>query len=194
MFLKDKKITRPELKELNPSSGIVLYPFEYEGFINYEIDTPFTKNIYLREIITAGKTLSGEKVIENLSPPPITISDLLQDISFYLGRALSAMLSQRQGDLIGAKSGFSKSCLFGIRDLIILEMNKFPVSYGDIYHDSLALDIGEFKETVKNTFDIRKRADLIDINLYRNISLLNQVIKEKIIDEFKEKGDIIILK
>ena len=73
-------------------------------------------------------------------------------------------------------------------------MNKFPVSYGDIYHDSLALDIGEFKETVKNTFDIRKRADLIDINLYRNISLLNQVIKEKIIDEFKEKGDIIILK
>ena len=35
LYTKDKKISRVELKELNPNKNINTYPFEHESFVNY---------------------------------------------------------------------------------------------------------------------------------------------------------------
>ena len=46
----------------------------------------------------AGKTLSGEKVIEKMKAPQISIIDLIQDLRFNLGYALASVISYRNGD------------------------------------------------------------------------------------------------
>ena len=129
LYKRTKKISRTELKEINTNKDVVLYPFEYEDFLAYKIDTPFPENIYFRELIKAGKTLHGEKVIENLEPPKITTLDLLQRIRFDTGFALAAILSKRNGDEITAATEFPKSCLFGVRCLLILDTKSFPLTF-----------------------------------------------------------------
>ena len=193
LYKRDKKISRSELKEINPYKDVVLYPFEYEDFLAYKIDTPFPENIYFRELIEAGKTLYGEKVIENLEPPKITTLDLLQRIRFDTGFALAAILSKRNGDEITAATEFPKSCLFGVRCLIILDTKIFPLTYDDIYEQSKKLDLGEYREVVDHAFAVRKGEKIDENFLYRNVSLLNKVIKNRILESLRKDGDKILI-
>ena len=193
LYKRDKKISRSELKEINPYKDVVLYPFEYEDFLAYKIDTPFPENIYFRELIETGKTLYGEKVIENLEPPKITTLDLLQRIRFDTGFALAAILSKRNGDEITAATEFPKSCLFGVRCLIILDTKSFPLTYDDIYEQSKKLDLGEYREVVDHAFAVRKGEKIDENFLYRNVSLLNKVIKNRILELLRKDGDKILI-
>ena len=193
LYKRDKKISRSELKEINPYKDVVLYPFEYEDFLAYKIDTPFPENIYFRELIETGKTLYGEKVIENLEPPKITTLDLLQRIRFDTGFALAAILSKRNGDEITAATEFPKSCLFGVRCLIILDTKNFPLTYDDIYEQSKKLDLGEYREVVDHAFAVRKGEKIDENFLYRNVSLLNKVIKNRILESLRKEGDKILI-
>ena len=193
LYKRDKKISRSELKEINPYKDVVLYPFEYEDFLAYKIDTPFPENIYFRELVEAGKTLYGEKVIENLEPPKITTLDLLQRIRFDTGFALAAILSKRNGDEITAATEFPKSCLFGVRCLIILDTKNFPLTYDDIYEQSKKLDLGEYREVVDHAFAVRKGEKIDENFLYRNVSLLNKVIKNRILELLRKDGDKILI-
>ena len=189
LYKRTKKISRTELKEINTNKDVVLYPFEYEDFLAYKIDTPFPENIYFRELIKAGKTLHGEKVIENLEPPKITTLDLLQRIRFDTGFALAAILSKRNGDEITAATEFPKSCLFGVRCLLILDTKSFPLTYDDIYEQSKKLDLGEYRDVFEHAFAVRKGAKIDENFLYRNVSLLNKVIKNSILESFRKDGD-----
>ena len=189
LYKRTKKISRTELKEINTNKDVVLYPFEYEDFLAYKIDTPFPENIYFRELIKAGKTLHGEKVIENLEPPKITTLDLLQRIRFDTGFALAAILSKRNGDEITAATEFPKSCLFGVRCLLILDTKSFPLTYDDIYEQSKKLDLGEYRDVIEHAFAVRKGAKIDENLLYRNVSLLNKVIKNRILESFRKDGD-----
>jgi len=193
LYKRDKKISRSELKEINPYKDVVLYPFEYEDFLAYKIDTPFPENIYFRELIETGKTLYGEKVIENLEPPKITTLDLLQRIRFDTGFALAAILSKRNGDEITAATEFPKSCLFGVRCLIILDTKSFPLTYDDIYEQSKKLDLGEYREVADHAFAVRKGEKIDENFLYRNVSLLNKVIKNRILESVQKDGDKILI-
>lgn len=194
LYQKDRKISRVELKGLNPNKSINLYPFEYESFINYKIDTPFPESIYFRELIQGGKTIAGKEVVEQLVPPPITVIDLLQRIRFDSAFALSAVLSQRQNDLVTSSTEFTKSCLFGLRCLIILEKRKFPLTYNDIYYTGMTMDLGEYVEVVKHAMEVRKGADPQELMLYKNISFLNKMVRDKILSKFQLEGDIIVLR
>ncbi len=189
LYKRAKKISRTELKEINKNKDVVLYPFEYEDFLVYKIDTPFPENIYFRELIKAGKTLHGEKVIENLKPPKITTLDLLQRIRFDTGFALAAILSKRNGDEITAATEFPKSCLFGVRCLMILETKSFPLTYDEIYEESKKLDLGEYDDVVAHAFAVRKGEKIDENFLYRNVSLLNKIIKNRILESFRKEGD-----
>jgi len=193
LYKRDKKISRSELKEINPYKDVALYPFEYEDFLDYKIDTPFPENIYFRELIEAGKTLYGEKVIENLEPPKITTLDLLQRIRFDTGFALAAILSKRNGDKITAATEFPKSCLFGVRCLIILDAKNFPLTYDDIYAQSKKLNLGEYREVVEHAFAVRKGEEIEENFLYRNVSLLNKIIKNRILESLRKDGDKVLI-
>lgn len=79
---------------------------------NATLDTPFQKTLYIWDIGTSGKTVSGEPIVENLILPEIRLLDLIQDIRFCLGCATSAHISFRNGDLKTASNLFYRSCLY----------------------------------------------------------------------------------
>ncbi|MEK7613420.1 MAG: hypothetical protein AAB439_00910 [Patescibacteria group bacterium] len=190
LYKRENKISRLELKAINPHEEVVIYPFEYEDFLAYKIDTPFPEGIYFRELIGVGKTLYGEEVLEHLDSPKITTLDLLQRVRFDTAFALAAILSKRNGDETTAATEFSKSCLFGVRCLIILETKRFPFTYDDIYEQSKLLDLGEYGHVVEHAFAVRKGTERLDENLlYRNVSLLNKIIKNRIVDLMGKEGN-----
>lgn len=190
LYHDNKKILPEKLREESKKwKNIFLYPFEYEKFINFHIDTPFPENIYFRDLSETGKTLCGEKVVEKMNPPQITTLDLLQRVRFDTGLALAAVLSQRNGDETTAKEEFTKSCLFGVRCLIILKEKKFPLSYEEIYHLSQDLNLEKQQKIIDHAMEVRKGAEIKEDFLYQNISLLNKTIKNFIWESFQKEGN-----
>jgi len=195
LFSKKEYLSRSRLKTIfKKYKNFNIYPFEYEKFKKGEIDTPFQKNIYLKEIIEKGKTIVGSEVIENTKAPKIQIIDIIQDIRFNIGRSLDSIICEREGNSKIATSIFSKSCLFGTRDLIILELKKFPVSYDEIYKLSKKLNLREYKKVVENAYEIRKGGKIQKKYLFENISYLNQFVEKKIVTSYKKYTNKIVIK
>ena len=191
LFSKKDYLSRSELKVIfEKYKNFNIYPFEYKKFIKGEIDTPFQKNIYLKEIIGEGKTIVGDEIIENMKSPEICVLDLVQDIRFNIGRSLDSVICKREGSNKIATPIFSKSCLFGTRDLIILKLKKFPVSYDEIYKLSKKLNLGEYKKVVENAYRIRKGEKVQKNNLFKNISYLNQFVEKEIVAFYKRTTSV----
>ena len=191
LFSKKDYLSRSKLKVIfEKYKDFNIYPFEYEKFIKGKVDTPFQKNIYLKEIIEKGKTIVGDEIIENMKSPEICVLDLVQDIRFNIGRSLDSVICKREGSNKIATSIFSKSCLFGTRDLIILKFKKFPVSYDEVYKLSKKLNLGEYEKVVENAYGIRKGEKVQRNNLFKNISYLNQFVEKEIVDFYKKTTSI----
>jgi len=181
LYKRGSKIARRDIQALNPHKKIIVYPFEYESFLEHKIDTPFPEKIFLRELVEAGKTLFGEKVLENLATPDIQAIDLLQRVRFDTGIALAAMLSARHGDKLSSAAGFSKSCLFGVRCLVILKLKQFPTEYDDIWKHAKQLGLEDYHDLFDQAFAFRSGKEPKAESLYKNISLLVREVKEPIL-------------
>lgn len=194
LFPQKHYTARTEIKEIINQENVNVYPFVYEDFIKFKADTPFVEPIFFRDIISGGKTLRGKNVIGNMKPPKITVIDVLRDLRFNLGRAFGAMFSWRNQDKETASHSFYKSCLFGTRDLIILELNKFPIGFKNIYQNSKALDLGQYSQLPSIAYQIRQeRKQLAEDNIFQNFSYLNDFIEPKTLGYFKNNGDKILL-
>lgn len=195
LMLKKNYIRRNKIKKAINKKGINIYPFVYEDFIKYKIDTPFQKSIYLSELILGGKTLRGKKVIENMKPPEIRVIDIIQDLRFNLGYAFASMHSYRNGDKFTARYEFFKSCLFGTRCLEILKLKKFPISFDDIYKFSKKLNLGEYNSLVSTAYKLRQgKTKFKEEDIFKNISYLNEFMELQIIKYFKGNGNKILIK
>lgn len=195
LFKKDHYVSRSVIQKSFHDGRVNVYPFVLEDFLAHRIDTPFQTALFLREIALSGQTIFGEKVVEATSPPPIKTLDLLQDIRFDLGRALAAVLSYRNDDVPGAETGFSKSCLYGLRCLIILKNAAFPITYEQIFQSGLPLIERGHHQLAEAALGIRQGKPLEDQDLlYQNISFLNQIVESSIVDHYKSAGDVVILK
>lgn len=90
---------------------------------------------------------------------------------------------------------FSKSCFFGLRCLVILELKTFPVGYDEIYElSSKLVTEPDHKTVVEAAHEVRttgKQASM-DI-LFDNISLLDSLIEPKILTAFNTHGNKDIL-
>lgn len=128
IFEDEKYVSRSELAKLAPA-GVVVYPFKLNDIVSGNPETPFTKSIWLNEIIRTAKTIAGQDVISTITPPKITREDLIADSAFYKARALDAMLAKRHGHEDLAKDLFVKSCLLGLRNLILRKGGDLPVGY-----------------------------------------------------------------
>ena len=53
------KIGRSEIAKMHNLKNLVVYPFLLSDLKNYDLDTPFPKAIYLKELIETGKTILG---------------------------------------------------------------------------------------------------------------------------------------
>lgn len=192
IFDDDKYVQRSEIHAAISNSSVKAYPFKWSELSSGTFAHVFQRSIYLREIIVGGKTIDGEHLIEQIPPVPITTLDLIQRLRFDIGQALAALLSYRSGDMPTSMEEFSKSCLFGLRCLIILELRQFPVGYEDIYDLSKQLKgIEEYKNVVDAAYAQRSQEDPPEIDvIFENISLLDTFIEPKIVSFFEEKGNI----
>ncbi len=192
---RDNYVGRAKIKSFVDEKEVNIFPFHLEDFIVYNPDTPFQKSIYMREIIEAGRTLLGEKIVENMKVPEIKLLDFVQDVRFNLGYALAATHSHRNGDNATACLHFVKSCLFGTRSYIALKTGKFIISYDDILSASKELGLNEYKDLPQYACDIRQRESKIDEQkLFQNISYLNKLIEKELLDCLNDKGNIVLIK
>ncbi|MGM0438854.1 MAG: nucleotidyltransferase domain-containing protein [Patescibacteria group bacterium] len=158
--------------------------FSYKDFKNSQIDTPFPTDIYLRELSLSAKTLYGEEVVENFTPPPVTTISLLERINFDCATAL-------YGAKLKNKELFYKSVLFGVRNLIILKNKDFPLTYEDIYKEAENLDLKEFDSLPKIAFATRIKNKKISKKQFRKaITFTNYLIRK----EIKKQDKKVILK
>jgi len=195
LFIRKNHIDENKLNNvIKPPTNIHIYPYEYEKFVSGRINIPFQVNIFLREIILSGKTLLGEKIIERIPPPSITVMDVKEDIKFSLARGSDAIVSYRNNDRKTASILFYKSCLFGTRDLIILLFKKFPKSYLRIYKLSKNLDLKDYKKVIHSACRVRNKGPLRLNYLLLNMSYLTKFVEKKINVYYKKWGNKILIK
>lgn len=191
---RDKYLGRSEIRKTFNIPGVNIFPFYLDNFIQNNPDTPFVKSIYIREIILAGKTITGENIIENLKAPEIKVLDVIEDLRFNLGYSLAATHSYRNGDNETASLHLAKSCLFGTRDLIILKLQQFPVSYNEILEASKKIDLQVYSELPEYCYKLRKReVEIDDKNLFKNISYLNQFIENQLLEFYEKNGNVVLI-
>lgn len=130
LFDSASYVERARIHAAIKNPRIKAYPFKWEELQQGTFSHVFQKSIFLREIIQSGRTIAGEHLLEQIPPLPITTLDLIQRLRFDIGQALAALFSYRSGDMQTSMEEFSKSCLFGLRCLEILELKEFPVGYG----------------------------------------------------------------
>lgn len=194
LFKAKNYISQSDLNNLTTGLPVRLFPFVLEDFLKYQIDTPFQKSIYLRDLKLSAKTILGRGVVDKIKLPPITVIDLLERINFDIGQALAAVFSFRSNDLNTASAEFSKSCLFGTRCLIILKNKTFPLQYNEIYTQGLKLVSAEYITVINTAFSVRQGAAIKDVGLlYKNISLLNTFIEPVIENCYQKFGAITLL-
>lgn len=194
LYESDKFIDERTLHSLVPhNKKYRFYPYEINSFIRGSLDIPFESSIFLRMISLKGRTLRGKSIVENFLPPHITVVSLMREIKFQIGRASDSIMLLRLGeDRLGAEL-FFKSCLWGTRDLIILLKNQFPVSYIDINESSKELDLEVFQGIVNYAYEARISGKVADSNLISNIWYLNRFVEKRILKEYQNFGDKILI-
>ena len=192
---ESRYFSRSDIKKNINIPNVSIYPFRLEDFTNGIIDTPFQKSVYLRELISAGKTLYGKKVIEHMKPPAITTIDLMQDLRFNIGYALASIISHRNHDTKTTSLEFYKSCLFGTRNLVLLKKRKFALTYDEIFLLSKEINLDIYADLVRSAYQCRiGKAKYSEIDLFKNISYLNKFIEPELMKYFKKYGDKIIIR
>ncbi|MEK7096269.1 MAG: hypothetical protein AAB896_03205 [Patescibacteria group bacterium] len=173
----DKYLSRSELAKLAPDK-VVIYPYLFLEIKAGVAQTPFTNSIWLTEIIKTGKTIAGEHLLESLRLPTITKEDINDDSVFHKARALDAMLAQRNGAEELAKDIFVKSCLLGMRDLILASGGDFPLSYLEIVEKSKPLLPEKYKGLPLEALQVRKgEVELTAELAYKNIGFFTDVLE-----------------
>lgn len=157
-----------------------IYPFKNNDLKEYDIDTPFEKNIYIYSLISGGaKTIFGQKIIENLTLPNIDKHNLLADIYFNLGYLLSAYRLFKFKNNQLSYELFYKAILFTTRDLIFFKTKKFVNGYNNIYKQSKKIiDEDNYNHILKLAIDLRNEKDvtLKENDYLDGISYINKYI------------------
>lgn len=177
IYERSRKITRAELSQKAPADTVI-YPFIRDELENGIVMVPFTQSIWLTELVLTGKTLAGERIIENLNRPEITAQDLTMDVSFSKARALDAMIALRSGCTDLGKDLLVKSCLLGARDLLLLHNMSFPLSYDEIAKNGSALLPDEYKPVLSDIVKVRQGRIEPTLDMaFENLGIFSDVIE-----------------
>ena len=187
IFEDNKYVSRSELTKTINNPNFAIFPFRLSEIVNYDIDTPFQKNIYMSVLISGGsKHLYGENILEKLEKPKITTKDLLADVNFNLGVVMTSIRVYKSGNNDLASDLFAKSCLYATRDLIYYYSQNLCLSYKEIYENSGDLEIlNDYMEIINYAYAIRigKNVDEKAHLYYKNISYINKFILKKIVEK-----------
>lgn len=190
---ESKYVGRAVLREAVKDKNVSVFPFKLEQFQSGNPDTPFNKKIYMREVILNGRTLRGEKIIENMKAPSIETLEVLADAQFNLGYALASTIAHRDSSPQTANLLFYKSCLFGTRSLVMEKLGKLPATYDEIIAEAENLDLGEYTSLVNGAYQARQTGSYDPVMLFKNISYLNQFIIPAIRSRLEIEGNKVIV-
>lgn len=179
---------------INADSQFRIYPYELESFIAGNFDLPFETAIFLKKVAFRGITIWGEQIIENMKTPPVTVTSIMRDIKFQIGRASDAIVCGNSGyDKIAAQL-FFKSCLLGCKDLIILETRTFPSSYKEILYSSKNIELQEYGGITDKAYKARVDGTFEKKDLLNNVWFLNKFVERRIIESYRKMGDAVLIK
>ncbi len=195
VFDTEHYIDRKTIHGAVDNTAVKVYPFKWEDLENGNLNILFQKSLYLRELKLGAKLLYGDDILTRIPVVPITLLDLLQRTRFDLGLALASLLSFRAGDKTTSMEEFSKSCLFGLRSLLIFENKQFPVGYDEIYESSKYLDLNEdIRLVIDAAIKYRLEGIIPEIDIiYENISFIDSFIEPKLLERFAAEGNVELL-
>ena len=180
IFDNGKYVSREDIKKVIVDDKYSIFPFKLNDIIEGTIDTPFQREIYLNVLVNGGsKTLYGVPVLENLVAPQITKDNLIADVNFHLGIALSAVRVYKTSNYELANDLMCKACLYATRDYIYYQFKKLYITYKEIYDFAIELkELNEFKELLQIAYELRfKRNNKIhEKYYYKNISYINKFL------------------
>ena len=188
-------IPRHEVHARVNFDGARVYPFRLSDIENGTPDTPFPQKFYMRELIEFGRTLHGEKIIEDLPKPSITTVDLLGQIRFEIGLAYGAFRSMRSLNQDAADYSFFKSSIYGARCLIMLQDRQFVTGYRNTFEEATKLvKNDDYRAVLRAAIDYREgRVQTIEPNLiYKNMSFLTW-IEAEIQKQYDRDGDRVLV-
>lgn len=193
LYKTDNKVSRSDLSKMHNIKDLRIYPFDYDEFIDNKLDTPFPKAVYLRGLVAKAVTICGDKVVESMKLPKIHTIDLFEESIFQISRAYTAMLSEREGDLVNAKAGFVKSVLYATLALVAFKLHEFPVGYDEIIKLSNRLELDdEYKKLIEYAFEVRNGKELETQMLYKSMSYINKEVITPIKFSLNSGDEIVI--
>lgn len=185
-------------KHSTKETRLRIYPYDLEKLKNQTVDSPFTKTVLIRSLILTSKTIWGERIIENLPLPPITLLDAYREASFSTMRALSIIFFLRAKRLEEAYEMAYKACLFATLSLEFL-LGEFPVGFKNILITSKELDINKSqKKLISFAYGLRDgeikptEEEMYDYG-FKIITYCNQFVEEKVKKELIG-GDRVLVK
>jgi hypothetical protein len=183
LYTTETKVGRSDLAKMHSIENLSLYPFIYEDFIRYQLDTPFPLALYLRSLFDGGAhTLYGETVVEKIKLPAVMVSDLLEEISFQIAYAVGALLSFRENDMTTARNQIVKAIIYGSRVLLIVREKKLLHRYDEILARMNDLELtDEYKDLLKQVGSLRDGVGDLQIQtIFTGIAYLNQVVRKEV--------------
>lgn len=194
VLMKDSAyMNRAELSKKYNWYHVKLYPFKESEFSKHNIDTPFPKGVYFYELWTSAITLFWDKIVENLKWVELTLMDLLLRVRFDIWVAMMSVLSLRNKDKKTAFDWITKSCLYWLKSLEILQLWIFPKWYDAIYQESSKLKLWKYKSLVDYVYSSRKTGVLPDEKyFYKNISFLNNYVETELLNYYEEHGNVVL--
>lgn len=183
-------VSRSLIQQRVQLDSVHIYPFRLSEVMAGRFNNPFPDSIFTRELVEGGgKTIYGPKVVESLAPPPITTLDLVRRIRFDIGCAFEAVLFHREQPSRVATKAATKSCLFGLRLLVILKDGKFPCGYDEIYQAGRSLELDQRqRQTVEGIYLVHSgQGSLTNDLAFNNLFFLGSVEAE-VLQKFKADG------
>jgi len=193
-----KQLRKIAKKHSTRKINLRIYPYDLNELKNKKVDSPFTKNVFIRHLILTSKTVWGEKIMENLPLPSITLLDAYREASISTMRALNGIFFLRAGLLREGLEAGSKACLFATLSLEYL-LGEFPIGFNNIVKLSKKLELeNEWNKLIELAYKIRqekvklKTEEAMDF-VFNVITYCNQIVEEKIRKELeKEKRHFLV--
>lgn len=174
-----------------------VYVYDLKKLNNLTVDSPFTKSVFTRRLILTSKTIYGEKIIEDLPLPPISLIDAYREACFSTMRGYSGLFFLRSGKIKEASEMGYKACLFATASLEFL-LGEFPLGFKDIVEISQRLNLDkEWDSLIEFAYKLRQneikptREKMYNF-IFQAITYCNQIVEGKIKSELQQGNKIII--
>jgi hypothetical protein len=174
-----------------------IYPYYLKELKNHKIDTPWTKNAFIRRLILTSKTIWGKKIIEKLPLPSIDLVDAYREACVTTERAMTGLYLLRADKEKEAGEMGYKACLYATLSLEYL-IGIFPVGFKNIVEASKKLRLDkEWRNLINFSYNLRtgkirpKKKELYDF-IFKTITYCNKIAEEKTRNELKGGNRILI--